>query len=49
MATSFAEKQLLKYGWKQGEGLGKNKDGVSKPILPVVKHNNQGVSACKIR
>jgi hypothetical protein len=29
MSSAFAKKMLEKYGWKEGEGLGKDKQGVS--------------------
>jgi hypothetical protein len=41
---SFAEKQLAKFGWNQGEGLGKNKDGIKKSISVVKKNDTKGVS-----
>ncbi|CAM9665872.1 unnamed protein product, partial [Heterosigma akashiwo] len=27
--SDFARKQLEKFGWKEGEGLGKNKQGIT--------------------
>ncbi|KAK9892960.1 hypothetical protein WA026_023017 [Henosepilachna vigintioctopunctata] len=39
----FARKQLEKYGWKEGQGLGKNEDGISQPIKPKLKFDNAGV------
>ncbi|KAF9407274.1 G patch domain-containing protein 4 [Podila epigama] len=40
---SFAESQLAKFGWKQGEGLGKNKDGIKKSISVVKKNDTKGL------
>ncbi|KAF9348764.1 G patch domain-containing protein 4 [Mortierella sp. NVP85] len=40
---SFAEKQLAKFGWSQGEGLGKNKDGIKKSISVVKKNDTKGL------
>ena len=28
--ASFGERQLAKFGWEQGDGLGKNKQGIFK-------------------
>ncbi|KAL0273404.1 UNVERIFIED_CONTAM: hypothetical protein PYX00_006073 [Menopon gallinae] len=39
----FARKQLEKYGWAEGEGLGKNRDGISKPLRPKLKFDNAGL------
>ncbi|KAK6637202.1 hypothetical protein RUM44_007616 [Polyplax serrata] len=39
----FAKKQLEKYGWKDGEGLGRQKDGISKPIKPKLKFDKGGL------
>ncbi|KAF9381509.1 G patch domain-containing protein 4 [Podila verticillata] len=40
---SFAESQMAKFGWKQGEGLGKNKDGIKKSISVVKKNDTKGL------
>ncbi|KAI9274288.1 hypothetical protein BDA99DRAFT_497071 [Phascolomyces articulosus] len=40
---SFAKNQLEKYGWKNGEGLGKNKHGNAKHISVKVKNDTKGV------
>lgn len=39
----FAKKQLEKYGWKEGQGLGKNEDGISAAIKPKLKFDNAGI------
>lgn len=36
---SFGQKILEKYGFKQGEGLGKNQDGITVPIKANFKVN----------
>lgn len=41
--TSFAEKQLQKFGWSKGQGLGKNNDGISKAISVSQKTDNSGL------
>jgi hypothetical protein len=38
MASAFARKQLEKYGWKEGEGLGRNKDGMNN-YIKTSRHN----------
>ncbi|KAF9109381.1 G patch domain-containing protein 4 [Mortierella sp. AM989] len=40
---SFAEKQLAKFGWKSGDGLGKNRDGIKKSISVVKKNDTKGL------
>ena len=40
---SFAERQLKKYGWTEGEGVGKSNQGIAEPIKASFKFNNQGV------
>ncbi|EEB19752.1 G patch domain-containing protein, putative [Pediculus humanus corporis] len=39
----FAKKELEKYGWKSGDGLGKNKTGISKPIKTTLKFDKSGI------
>ncbi|XP_054706601.1 G patch domain-containing protein 4-like [Uloborus diversus] len=41
--NSFARKQLEKYGWTEGKGLGKEENGISKPIKPFLKFDNHGI------
>lgn len=36
--AAFAKKQLEKWGWKEGEGLGRNKDGMNN-YIKTSKHN----------
>lgn len=45
---SFAESQMAKFGWKQGEGLGKHKDGIKKSISVVKKNDTKGVRPCSL-
>ncbi|XP_072534858.1 G patch domain-containing protein 4 [Salminus brasiliensis] len=40
---SFAEQQLLRHGWEQGKGLGKNENGISEAIKVKVKCDKGGV------
>ncbi|KAJ8655763.1 hypothetical protein O0I10_008649 [Lichtheimia ornata] len=40
---SFAKSQLEKYGWKKGDGLGKNKHGNTKHITVKVKNDTKGI------
>ncbi|GBP29769.1 G patch domain-containing protein 4 [Eumeta japonica] len=39
----FARKQLEKYGWAEGKGLGKNENGIAKALKPKLKRNVTGV------
>ncbi|BES97140.1 G-patch domain [Nesidiocoris tenuis] len=40
---NFARNLLEKYGWKDGEGLGKEKNGSTTPIRTKLKLNSHGV------
>ncbi|KAJ2450541.1 hypothetical protein EV183_004217 [Coemansia sp. RSA 2336] len=42
---SFAERQLAKYGWKQGEGLGKQRDGIKRAITVSRRTDNRGIGS----
>jgi len=44
MAT-FAEKQLAKYGWSEGMGLGKNNDGIKEPLKAHKKSDKLGLGS----
>ncbi|XP_076262322.1 uncharacterized protein LOC143197628 [Rhynchophorus ferrugineus] len=39
----FARKQLEKYGWTDGKGLGRNENGISTALKPKLKFDNAGV------
>lgn len=39
----FAKNILGKYGWKEGDGLGKNNDGISKALKPNYKFDKTGL------
>uniref|UniRef100_A0A182QUC2 G patch domain-containing protein 4 n=1 Tax=Anopheles farauti TaxID=69004 RepID=A0A182QUC2_9DIPT len=41
----FARNILEKYGWKDGEGLGKNSDGMKEPIKASLKFSKIGFGA----
>lgn len=41
----FARKILNKYGWKDGEGLGKHKNGIVKPLKASMKFDNAGLGS----
>ncbi|CAG8479744.1 449_t:CDS:10 [Acaulospora colombiana] len=43
MANNFAINQLKKYGWSQGQGLGKNSEGRKKPIVVSEKNDTRGL------
>lgn len=40
---NFARKQLEMMGWKEGKGLGKNEDGISKPLKLSVQKDCVGL------
>ncbi|GJJ70837.1 Pin2-interacting protein X1 [Entomortierella parvispora] len=40
---SFAQKQMAKFGWNEGDGLGKNRDGIKKSISVVKKNDTKGL------
>ncbi|KAI7863184.1 hypothetical protein BDF14DRAFT_1846373 [Spinellus fusiger] len=44
---SFAQTQLEKFGWSNGDGLGKNKDGKVKHIAVSVKNDKKGVGVAE--
>ncbi|XP_031621081.1 G patch domain-containing protein 4 [Contarinia nasturtii] len=39
----YGKNLLMKYGWKEGEGIGKNSDGILKPIKANLKFDNAGL------
>ncbi|XP_065372047.1 G patch domain-containing protein 4 [Calliphora vicina] len=41
----FARKILLNCGWKDGDGLGKKRDGIAKPLRATLKFDNAGFGA----
>ncbi|KAJ8686208.1 hypothetical protein QAD02_022002 [Eretmocerus hayati] len=41
--SSFAKAQLLKYGWTEGKGLGKNENGITEALKPKLKFDNSGI------
>jgi Pin2-interacting protein X1 len=42
VTSKFARRQLEKLGWKEGEGLGKNRDGISTHIRVHKRADEQG-------
>ncbi|KAF2368789.1 G-patch domain [Trinorchestia longiramus] len=40
---SFAEKQLAKFGWKKGMGLGRLNDGIAEPLRVKVRADKSGI------
>lgn len=41
--ANFAKAQLLKYGWTEGKGLGKNENGITEALKPKLKFNTEGL------
>ncbi|KAM7536332.1 hypothetical protein Aperf_G00000088853 [Anoplocephala perfoliata] len=44
-SSTYARRLLEKYGWTKGSGLGKNNDGISKPIKVKKKFSRLGLGA----
>ncbi len=44
-SSSFGQKMLLKMGWKQGNGLGKNQQGTNSNLRAVRREENLGIGA----
>ena len=42
--SKFAENQLKKYGWKEGDGIGKDNQGIVQPIKASLKFDQSGVN-----
>ena len=42
--SDFAKKQMEKYGWSEGKGLGKKEDGIQKYIKVQKREEAAGVS-----
>jgi hypothetical protein len=41
--SDFGKKQLEKFGWTKGQGLGSNQQGITKPISVAVKQDTIGL------
>lgn len=41
--SDFGKLQLMKYGWTEGKGLGKDENGIAKAIKPKMKFDLKGV------
>ncbi|EGI70835.1 PREDICTED: G patch domain-containing protein 4 [Acromyrmex echinatior] len=41
--ANFAKQELLKYGWEEGKGLGKNENGITEPIKLATNQNKAGI------
>ncbi|KAG9428852.1 G patch domain-containing protein 4 [Apis mellifera carnica] len=41
--NDFAKSQLMKYGWKEGKGLGKHENGITEALKPKLKFNTTGI------
>lgn len=48
-STSFAAKQMAKMGWKEGTGLGKNRNGIVSHIKVKKREENMGLGVEKER
>ncbi|KAJ2460798.1 hypothetical protein GGF42_000616 [Coemansia sp. RSA 2424] len=45
VVSTFAEQQLAKYGWKKGDGLGKDGDGIKRAITVSRRADNRGIGS----
>ncbi|KAJ3344102.1 hypothetical protein HDU93_003265 [Gonapodya sp. JEL0774] len=43
--SGFAERELTRYGWKHGTGLGKRRDGVTRHVTVGYKNDTKGLGA----
>lgn len=43
--SDFGKRILMKYGWKEGEGLGRNSEGSSECLQAVRREDNKGLGA----
>ncbi|KAJ2812272.1 hypothetical protein H4S07_001511, partial [Coemansia furcata] len=43
--STFAEQQLAKYGWKKGDGLGKDGDGIKRALTVSRRSDNRGIGS----
>jgi len=43
MPDSFAQKQMQRYGWSEGKGLGRNESGMKSAIKVKLKNNTMGL------
>ena len=41
--SPFLQRMMGKMGWRAGEGLGKAKQGIAKPIIPIVRGDKIGL------
>ncbi|XP_018053657.1 PREDICTED: G patch domain-containing protein 4 [Atta colombica] len=41
--ANFAKRELLKYGWEEGKGLGKNENGITEPVKLATNQNKAGI------
>lgn len=45
LEMDFAKKVLEKHGWKEGDGLGRNSDGIVKPLKASMKFDKAGLGS----
>ncbi|KAI8336608.1 hypothetical protein BC941DRAFT_427575 [Chlamydoabsidia padenii] len=44
-SNNLGHKMLAKMGWKEGDSLGANNDGITDPIQAVIRHKRRGLGA----
>lgn len=41
--NDFSKSQLMKYGWREGKGLGKHENGITEALKPKLKFDTAGI------
>ncbi|ORZ17285.1 hypothetical protein BCR42DRAFT_414336 [Absidia repens] len=44
-SNNIGHRMMASMGWKEGESLGVNNDGISNPIQPIIRTNRRGLGA----
>ncbi|CAO3586998.1 unnamed protein product [Absidia cylindrospora] len=44
-SNNIGHRMMASMGWKEGESLGMNKEGIANPIQPIIRTNRRGLGA----